>query len=233
MSLSLNSRILLGPTDLKVMEKLAITAKLKAPIILGGGYLTLDALLAALIFETTGDIDVAHRSVPLASTDGLFHASAALLEPFSSTGVSFVANLRAMHALDPDLLLKDKRGKVHRRIGLTRRREFGAVMNSYKAFVAPEITWYAEGDGDAVERLLSGVAFIGKRRGSGFGEVSGWSVMPGDLDGIVGPFDDPLRPVPVDMFNGDPNSLKIDAAWRPAYWHPENRAICYAPELIQ
>ena len=64
----------------------------------------------------TGDIEVAHGSVPLASTGGLFHASAALLEPFSSTGISFVANMRAMHALDPDLLLKDKRGKVHRKL---------------------------------------------------------------------------------------------------------------------
>ena len=215
------------------METLSIMAKLKAPIILGGGYLTLDALLASLIFEITGDIDVAHNTVPLACTDGLFHASAALLEPFGSNGVSFVANMRAIHALDPGLILKNKHGKIHKKIGLTRRRDFGAVMNSYTAFDAPDITWYAEGDGNAVESLLSRAQFIGKRRGSGFGEVSGWSVEPGDLDGIVGPFGDPLRPVPVDMFSGNTNSLKVDAAWRPAYWHPENRAICYAPEFIQ
>ena len=35
------------------MEKLIVTAHLKVPIIVGGGYLTLDALLASLIFETT------------------------------------------------------------------------------------------------------------------------------------------------------------------------------------
>ncbi len=215
------------------MEKLIVTAHLKVPIIVGGGYLTLDALLASLIFETTGDVETAHDTVPLASTDSLFHASSALLEPLGSSSVSFVANMRAMHALDPDLLLKDKRGKVHRRIGLTRRRDYGAVMNSYTAFDAPEITWYAEGDGDATERLLSSVQFIGKRRGSGFGEVARWSVEVGDLDGIVGPFGGPLRPVPVDMFKGDETSLKVDAAWRPAYWHPENRAICFAPELVQ
>ena len=34
------------------------------PVILGGGYLTLDALLASLIFENTGDIEVAHDTVP-------------------------------------------------------------------------------------------------------------------------------------------------------------------------
>jgi hypothetical protein len=34
------------------------------------------------------------------------------------------------------------------------------------------------------------------------------------------------------MFVGDRSSLKVDAAWRPAYWNPENRAVCHAPELI-
>jgi hypothetical protein len=215
------------------MDKLTIRARLKVPVILGGGYLTLDALLASLIFESCGDIDIAHSTIPLANSSGLFHASAALLEPLGSNGVSFVANLRATHALDPDLLLKNKRGGIHRKLGLTRRQNYGAVMNSYTAFDAPEITWYAEGDGAAIERLVSDVDFIGKRRGSGFGEVSSWSVEPDDLDGVVGPFGEPLRPVPVEMFEGDKDALKVDAAWRPAYWHPENRATCYAPELIQ
>jgi len=114
-----------------VMDKLTVTARLKAPIILGGGYLTLDGLLANLIFEKTGDIATAHNTVPLTCTDGLFHGSAALLEPFGSSVVSFVANMRAVHALDPDLILKNKHGNIHKQIGLTRRRDFGAVMNGY------------------------------------------------------------------------------------------------------
>jgi hypothetical protein len=215
------------------MDKLTISARLKVPIILGDGYLTLDALLASLIFERTGDVELAHSTVPLASTEGLFHASAALLEPLGSKKVAFVANLRASHSLDPDMVLKNKHGAIHKQIGLTRRRDFGAVMNTYTAFDATEITWYAEGDGEAIERLLSGVTFIGKRRGSGYGEVSGWSVEQGDLDGIVGPLGDPLRPVPLEMFAGDKDALKVDAAWRPAYWHPQNRAICYAPKLVR
>jgi hypothetical protein len=90
-----------------------------------------------LIFEATGDVEIAHTTVPLLCSNGLFHASAALLEPFGSNGVSFVANMRATHALNPDLLLKNKHGKIHKQIGLTRRRNFGAVMNSYTAFDAP------------------------------------------------------------------------------------------------
>ena len=214
------------------MEKLTVTAHLATPVVFGGGYLTLDALLAALIFERTGDVDAAHGTIPLARTNGLFHGSAALFEPIDSRRVSFVANLRAAHALDPDLL-KKKDGKVHRKLDLKRRRGFGAVMNGYTAFDAPEIVWYAEGDGATVERLLDGAPFIGKRRGSGFGEVRRWSVVDGgDWDGVVGPFGAPLRPVPVEMFAGDRSALKVEAAWRPAYWHPENRTICHAPESV-
>jgi len=212
------------------MERLEITAELRTPLIPGGGYLTLDALLGSLLFERCGDVDAAHDAIPLSRTDGLFHASAAVIDLCPSRRVSFVANLRADHALDPDLLPK-KQGRIHRKIDRTRRRNFGPVMNSYRAFDAPEATWYAEGCGEAVERLLADVQFIGKRRASGFGEVSGWSIRSGDLDGIIGPFGDPLRPVPVPMFRGNEGALRVDAAWRPAYWHPDNRAVCYAPEL--
>ena len=113
-----------------------VTARLAAPIVFGGGYLTLDARLAALIFERTGDVGAARGSVPLARTDGLFHASAAVCEAVETRPVSFVANLRADHALDPDLLLKNRDGKVRRKIGRTRRQDFGAVMNACTAVCA-------------------------------------------------------------------------------------------------
>lgn len=216
------------------MDKLKVTARLAAPIVFGGGYLTLDALLAALVFERCGDPDAAHGTVPLVCTHGLFHASAAIFEPLESRRVSFVANLRAHHALDPDLLLRNNKGGVHKKMSLTRRQGFGPVMNEYTAFDTPEIAWYAQGDGDAVRRLLDleGAHFIGKRRGSGFGEVSRWEVEEGELDGVVGPFGEPLRPVPVEMFSGDGSAPRVEAAWRPPYWHPGNRAICHAPEAF-
>jgi hypothetical protein len=37
------------------MDKLAVCARLKTPIILGGEYLALDYLLGSLIFESCGD----------------------------------------------------------------------------------------------------------------------------------------------------------------------------------
>lgn len=214
------------------MDKLTITATLNSPVVSGGGYWTLDALLAAVLFDQCQDVERAHNNIPIRSTHGLFHASAAIMEPIETGRISFVANMRADHSLNPDLIAKGKDGKqLHKRLGRLRRQDFGAVMNHYSIATASEVTWFAEGDGEAIQRLLHGVHFVGKRRASGFGEVADWKVDQGEFDGVVGAMGEPLRPVPLELFNGDRNSLKVDTAWKPAYWNPAHRAICYAPEV--
>ena len=42
--------------------------------------MTLDALLAALIFDQGGDLEKAHADIPLMNTNGLWHGSAAFFE---------------------------------------------------------------------------------------------------------------------------------------------------------
>ncbi len=212
------------------MDKFKVKMTMGSPIVTNGGYMTLDALLAALIFDHTGDLEKAHSAIPLECIDGLWHASGAIAEKLDTGRISFVASLRASHDLDLDHVVKNKYGNTHSAMGLTRRRDFGAVMNSYGVFLAPTITWYAQGDADATERLLRDVAFIGKRRASGYGQVTGLHLEPDHLDGVTGMFGEPLRPVPVDLFKGDQTALRADAAWRPAYWHPANRSICFVPE---
>jgi len=194
--------------------------------------MTLDALLAALIFEQTGDLAKAHSEIPLMNTQGLWNGSAAIFEKIDFAKKVFVANLRASHDLDLDLVAKKAAGNPHTKIGLTRRREFGAVLNSYPMVTAPSITWYAMGDREKIHKLLSDVEFIGKRRASGYGQVSNLQIEDADLDGVVGHFGEPLRPVPVELFTGDKASLKVDASWKPAYWHPANRAVCFVPEVV-
>ena len=215
------------------MDKLVITACLNTPIVTGGGYWTLDGLLAAVLFDQCNNVAQAHSTLPLRDTHGLFHASAAIMEPIDRAKISFVANLRADHTLNADLIAKTKDGeRLHKKLGKTRRSDFCAVLNHYSMVSAPEVTWFAEGDGEAIQTLLKDVQFIGKRRASGFGEVDEWSVEEGELDGVVGVMGEPLRPVPLELFNGDKDSLVVDAAWKPAYWHPAHRAICYAPESV-
>lgn len=118
------------------MERFQLTAQLQTPVIIGGGYLTLDALLGCILFEKLQDVDEAHKQIPLACSDGLFHGSAAIVEPIGRNTITFVANLRADHALDPDLIKKNKHGKINNKLGRTRRRDFGAVLNRYTSIEA-------------------------------------------------------------------------------------------------
>jgi CRISPR type IV-associated protein Csf3 len=211
------------------LDTFKVTMNLCSPLVTQGGYMTLDALLAALIFEATGDLQKAHHEIPLQQTQGVWHGSAANLTLWHEGRAGFVANLRASHDLDLNLIAQNKQGNTHAKLGLTRRRDYGAVMNSYKTYSASEIAWYGQGDAQAVEQWLRQVHFIGKRRASGFGQVQSLRIEPDELDGVTGFFGEPLRPVPVELFKGDPHALKADAAWRPAYWDPVNRAICHVP----
>lgn len=187
--------------------------------------MTLDGLLAAIRFEETGDIEVAHSDLPLAVTTGIWHASAAIFEPIDKGRAAFIAGFRPGHSMDPDLIKKNKHGQLHKKFDTS----LTNVMNSYPMITAPTITWYAEGDPDRVRQMLEPVHFVGKRRASGFGEVRRWDIELDELDGIEGPFGEPLRPVPVDLFAGDRSGPVVDAAWRPAYWNVANRTACFAP----
>lgn len=207
------------------MDRIKVTAHLSAPIMTGGGYMTLDGLLAALLFDELQDVEAAHSAIPIKCTDGLFHASAAFMEPIERNRVAFIASLRPTHDIDPDLILKNKRGQLHRKFDTS----LTNVMNDYRMVTALTVTWYAEGKAEQIQKLLEPVQFIGKRRASGFGRVTQWQFEADELDGVVGPFGDPLRPVPKDLFKGETQLPLVDAAWKPAYWLVEHRAACYAP----
>jgi hypothetical protein len=211
------------------MEKFTIRASLVTPAIIST--LTLDGLLGAILFEDLQDIDKAHSAIPLQCQDGLYHASVAqFIDQIESGKHGFIAGLRASHDLDLDLIKQGKDGGPHRFIGLTRRSDFGNVMNGYQTVVAKGIEWHAEGDPEEVLELLQEVEFIGKKRTAGFGQVRGWELIESDLDGITDKHGQPLRPVPLTMWNGDKDAVRADAAWKPAYWLPQHRAICAVPK---
>tara|TARA_R110002126_G_scaffold291785_1_gene458179 strand:- start:4374 stop:5024 length:651 start_codon:yes stop_codon:yes gene_type:complete len=208
-----------------------IKATLKTPIIIRG-HLTFDALLGSILFDLLGDVEAAHAAIPIECVDGLYHASSAKVVPLNTGSFTFVANLRAQHDLDPDLIKKNKAGsKLHSKVSLGRRRNFGPVLNSYNTIFTEGVEWDVIGDEDKVFELLNDAHFIGKKRTAGFGEVKQWETFESTTDGLVDDNGAPMRPVPADRFTGDKSLPIVDAAWRPAYWNPENRGACYAPSL--
>ena len=203
------------------MDKLRITAKLSSPFVTGGGYLTFDALLASAVYSLTQDMDKAHNHLPLNRVDGLYYASAAIYEPFATGKVAIVQSMRPDDLwLDHQWLKKNKQGSVHTKFSNLS----DNILNSYKTIAAPSMTWYCEGDADRIRVLLTHLPMIGKKRVC---SVTQWAVEAGELDGVHGYADEPLRPVPKVLWDGDKSNPIVDAAWRPAYWDAAGRTACY------
>lgn len=205
------------------MDKLRITATLSGPLITGGGYLTFDALLSSAVYSLTQDVDQAHNSLPIKQIDSLYYASAAIFEPLSVSKMAIVQSMRPDDVwLDHQWLKKNKHGAVHTKFSNLS----DNILSSYKTIEATNLTWYCEGDADRIRLLLDQLPMIGKKRVC---SVTQWEVEPGELDGLHGYGDEPMRPVPAQLWDGAKSSPVVDAAWRPAYWDVAGRTACFVP----
>ncbi len=222
------------------MSPFILRANLNSPVVIQG-YLTLDAMLMAVL--ETGDV-----SSLIKLEDELYYASAAfLVEPGPyKQRASFVASLRPEHtpewreiirpntknadAPPIDTAFETKGAFNDLRIGVTRQRDGGNIISAYQATPAKAVEWYATGNAQEVLNAIKDIPFIGKRRSSGYGQVAGWEVEDGELDGISGYLGEPLRPLPVERWTHGGDWVAIEAAWKAPYWDVRNRTKCYAPE---
>ena len=115
-------------------------------------------------------------------------------------------------------------------IGRARRKEAGNILNQYVAHAAAAVEWYATGHAEQVWQVVQDIAFIGKKRSAGYGEIDAWQVIPGHLDGVTDDFGEPLRPVPVERWPTSATLIPSEAAWCAPYWDIRNRTKCYTPE---
>ena len=95
-------------------DRFGIRFALGSPVIVTS-YYTLDALLAALLFEATRDLQIAHEQIPLASSEGVWHGSQAYVEmnpePVNRSAV-FTASLRASHDVPSHSILAERKGQI-------------------------------------------------------------------------------------------------------------------------
>lgn len=211
------------------MRRLVVRAGLRAPFL--GNPVTLDGLLAALLFQHTGSVEQAHTTIPLRATDGLWHGSSAFFEDGQPYSVTLTAALHAYHDIDPDLVARSPRTGRLPALSEKRRREYGNVQSPRNGVAARAVWWYGEGDIRRIEELFSGVRFVGKKNTMGYGEIAELDIEPIDgVDGLLDPRRWPLRPIPAHLYVGDPQAIQAEAAWRPAYWKVEHRDRCFVPE---
>ncbi len=208
-----------------IVDMFVLRARLRSPVI-QRGYSTLDALLMAVLGR--GDVtDLLH------CVDGLYHASAGFpVDVIGQSTAAFVASMRPEHTPGWRAVIQPNTRGGDVQIGLTRQREGGNVLNEYKAQVARAVEWYATGNKEAVLEAVQDVAFIGKKRSAGYGEVDRWEAQPGELDGVVGYLGEPLRPVPTERWTAGGDWVPVEAAWKAPYWDVRNRTRCFVPETV-
>lgn len=207
----------------------AVQIKLASSIIIGQR-LTLDAILAALIFERTRDVEAAHTTIPLSKRHGVWSGSAALLEGLAPIrNVSVIQSLRAKLDLTPDMIAAGKRG--YPRIE-TARGNYRNQMSNYVAHDVETVWFSGHGDVEAVRDLLTGIHGIGTKRNVGYGKVIKVDVSQIDDDNAGIAFSDgtPARPIPADAWiarNGIDCDMTAEA-YCPPYWNGE-RKLCAIP----
>lgn len=100
------------------------------------------------------------------------------------------------------------------------------------------MSWFCDGDGDEIKRLLRFVTGIGKKRNYGYGKVLRWVVEFSDQNPLIDENGNPRRPVPTDMWEGLNGNkqplLSLDVSTfpsHPPYWHQAitNLALCVMP----
>lgn len=190
-------------------QSFAVQADLATPIILSPEtYLTLDSLLAAMIFEETGEADAALRDIPLQKTAGIWHGSAAFLtsvvNPFRAPFKRGVEPLEEMWIPAYQTGTGENSDKVIvKRIDKVRKK-YQTLTGEYEAQAASGVLWFGCGDIVRVESIISGLSHVGKKARQGYGQISGVSVEEMDEDWSLSiPFKGrtyPMRPIPLPVW---------------------------------
>lgn len=105
---------------------------------------------------------------------------------------------------------------------------FKAYHMPLPLLVTDQIVWYAEGDAQAIESLLSGVSAIGKKRVQGNGYVLRWQIEEREEDYSEWRDGQLMRPIPGPLFDLEtaiPHDMQ-HSAFRAPQWHPFNQTLC-------
>lgn len=213
------------------MDNFKVKVSLATPVI-ASGWLTLDSILAALIYRKTGSIEAAHRDIPLMNTDGLWHGSAAIFS-IPLFGETVIKRGFSMWDLESDMWLTKPtvRRSVDQKTG-----PYKASVNHYKTINAPSLSWLGSGDLGAVEALLQGLDSVGKKTGSGYGKISGIELIDVGEDFSIAIDERPMRQVPIEIWrsmgHGEPEYTRIET-WKPAYFEGEAVECAVPPSVFE
>lgn len=180
-----------------------LEVKLATPVILQG-YLTLESLLAAAVYEETGLMrDEALAQVPIKfqeTTEGkLWHASAFFYGSAPRFIPHTIIRRRRRDEIGPDFYDGNTRMRKDP-YGITQDTgDYKALLNEYKSTDAQSLVWYATGDAERCAGLVASLGGLGKRRGEGFGQIADVSVRATNAGSLVCKKGLVMRPISLPM----------------------------------
>lgn len=209
---------------------LRVHATVSGPIALPDGTIHLDSLLMAQVARERGLVCLdATMLVPLEipiqrEPRGRFF--------LCSQGVYMEAASELQHTYRRPIIAEAQRfaePKV-RRINITVGANKGYRIPRPVQYLESGIEWWCIGNHNEIERLLSCITHLGKRRSAGLGAVDGWTVAPCDpWDGFPVVRDGkPLRPLPVDWPGAEVASCGF-RVMAPPYWDMTMEEPCLLP----
>lgn len=221
-------------------EPLMVEYRVATPILMGYPYIFGDAMLARLLMEDLlGDefYNLPAKSplpiwnllkLPVKRTGDIYHASCSMFDTDERHTVTLYKRFHEAADLKTKSRIRMNSGTF---------RNF-MLKFPYKPVVVPDekgdipaygVRFFFNGDLKEIERLMSTVGHIGKKRAQGGGEVSHFFIRPMEHDWSIVKDGISMRSIPTKMLKSFGDMRCMLMAYRFPSWANENICMCVAP----
>ncbi len=209
-----------------------ISFEMAAPMAMGHPWLHLDGLIAHFVFRNLlgadywllpGKLPVPVKiPLPLKSTGEMWHASVSIFDANESewTNTTVYKRFDSRHS---EMINRGRKRYVQ-----INRGRYKMYMMTLPYLPVKRVRFFACGDIERVQELLSHVQYLGKKAAYGFGAVKSIDVQEHDVDlSVVDDDGVAMRPIPVRLLKKYDDQVRL--AWRPPFWDKKNVALCAPP----
>jgi len=210
-----------------------VTFRMQSPVCLTYPWIHFDAVLAHLVQRKVRGDDyralpskrvekvVGEQILPLKKTAGIYHASVSFFD-VSDVYATTIYKKFCERYLD---LRRIRAKKIDRSRGV-----FKDFRINLTYIPARKVTFYACGDVDTVDELLSALPGLGKKISIGFGFVKDFRIDELDEDLSIVREGKAMRPIPLPLLEYSSDVAML--AYKPPYWAKEFVTPCAPPNAI-
>ena len=212
------------------MKPLKIVFEMMTPICLSYPFIFFDGLLAHLVYRRELGEDFyalpskrvikvqGERLIPLKKTAGIYHASVSFFDFKDGFGYRIYKKFCERYFEYEKSRIK----KIDRRRGAFRDHIIHLIY-----VPARKVTFYANGDREKIEDLLSSLSALGKKTSIGFGFFKKYVIEEIDEDRSIVYQGRAMRTIPFPLFSYATDIATM--AYKPPYWAIENHIPCAIP----